>query len=1353
MTPRGKPTSKLRRTLMKKEKVADARKGIAIIFVFMMLIAAFVLLPQNFRSQAEKQANNQQIEKNDYFDIRTDKKSADVLINFRAAMGRSAVEVADQRDAFVRGEKSLKERIPTLKVEYNKELGNPEIIAPDVLQGRALMTAPSSGNRSEILRNFIKENNSLVGLSSEQIDNLKVTADYTNPNGELSFVRLEQFVNDIPVFRAEVRAGFNKQNAMFRVVNNLASNADYNSVSENFGEPLAAVEKAAQYIDYQLKDSDRQFDSKNSTELKAVFGEGDWATTAEKMYFPIEGGVLRPSWRVLNWQKGDAYYVIVDAETGTMLYRENITLSQTQSATYNVYATNNNLLKVMPNPAPLAAPGLLDPTLGTQGTLQARTDVTVIGNEAPYTFNNLGWINDNVNNGNGHTDGNNTEAGVDRNSPNGVDAVVAGTNRVFNFNYTPGAGPNNSGGDDPLTPAYQNGVSTNLFFVTNRYHDETYLLGFTEQARNFQNDNFGRGGAAADRISAEAQDNTSGTSACPTAPCFNNANFSTPADGGRGRMQMYLWNQPTPDRDGDLDAEIIVHELTHGLFGRLHNGTGGTQAGQMNEGNSDFFAHVMLSLNNDPINIVSTTGAYATLLLRGAGFTSNYYYGIRRFPKAVFAFTGGPNNRPHNPLTFRDIDPAQMNLTDGAFAPAFTGSATAVHDGGEIWSSMMWEVRAKLIARLGNVDGNRKVLQLAMDGMKVAPSNPTMIQERNAILAAAQANGNGADVGDIWAGFAVRGMGFSAANPTGNTVVEGFDLPNLVQTQNLTVSDSTGDNDGYPEPGENITVNIPITNNTGSTATGTTVQIVGGGTANYGTINNGQTVTQGVSFTVPNATNCGTTITLTININSSLGATSVTRIIIIGVPVTTYTENFDGAVAPTFPAGWTAVSVQSGVNFVNSPLNADTPANSAFAVDPTTVGGGTDLTSPSTAITAPAATVSFRNRFDTEGGWDGGALEISVNGGAFQDIITAGGRFVENGYNGSLGAGTNNPLANRSAWSGNSNGYITSTVQLPASAAGQNVQFKWRFGADDNTSGTGPNPGWYVDGVKVNGNYTCSLTPPITVRSRADFDGDGKTDLSVFRPSEGNWYLNRTTAGFVVGNWGLASDITTPDDFDGDGKTDIAVFRPSTGTWYILQSSTNTAAIANFGLSNDVPQSGDFDGDHKADIAVFRPSENVWYILKSGGGSTVAGFGAAGDVPVRGDYNGDGKTDIAVFRPSTNEWWISNSGGSVSVNSFGLAGDKPVPADYDGDNKDDVAIYRPSTGQWWMLRSSNGAVDVVSFGISTDIPVPGDYDGDGKDDQAVYRNGIWWMNQSTSGATNASFGLSSDIPAPKAYIP
>jgi hypothetical protein len=451
--------------------------------------------------------------------------------------------------------------------------------------------------------------------------------------------------------------------------------------------------------------------------------------------------------------------------------------------------------------------------------------------------------------------------------------------------------------------------------------------------------------------------------------------------------------------------------------------------------------------------------------------------------------------------------------------------------------------------------------------------------------------------------------------------------------------------------------------------------------------------------------------------------------------------------------------VQSGVNFVNSPLNPDSAPNSAFALDPATVGGGTDLTSPATPITATAATVSFRHRYDTEASWDGGALELSVNGGAFQDIITAGGRFIENGYDGMLGESSNNPLNNRNAWSGNSNGYKTTTVQLPANAAGQNVQFKWRFGADNNTAGQGANSGWYVDSVRVTGNYTCSFIPDVN-RTRADFDGDGKTDISVFRPSTGVWWLNRSTAGVGAVAWGVSTDIATPGYYDGDDKTDSAVFRPSQGLWYILRSSDLGYSVAPFGSAGDVPVTGDYDGDGRTDLAVFRPSNNVWYIANSGNGSyTIVQFGAAGDVPVRADYDGDRKTDIAIFRPSTGQWWINSSGGGVSVLNFGLSTDKPIVADYDGDNKDDVAVYRPSTGVYYWVNSSNGNISFLTIPTSwgspdpSDIPVPGDYDDDQFADFGLYRSGTWLINKTSTGSTRVEFGLGGDVPIPARYLP
>lgn len=230
------------------------------------------------------------------YDIRHHKsgETLDVLMNFRQSSNVDAATIADVRDRFVRGENTLKQTVPTLKIEYNKEFENPEVIAPDVLQGRAFLTAPSNAKRAEILRSFAMENNDLLALTDEQISRLKITADYTNPNGEISFARIEQVIDGIPVFRAEIRAGFNKEGAMFRAVNNLAPALEYERLSKNFGDPAEAVRRAADYINHELKPSDAAFNQTASTDLKAIFGQGDWATTAEKMYFPVEAGVARP---------------------------------------------------------------------------------------------------------------------------------------------------------------------------------------------------------------------------------------------------------------------------------------------------------------------------------------------------------------------------------------------------------------------------------------------------------------------------------------------------------------------------------------------------------------------------------------------------------------------------------------------------------------------------------------------------------------------------------------------------------------------------------------------------------------------------------------------------------------------------------------------------------------------------------------------------------------------------------------------------------------------------------------------------------------------------------------------------
>ncbi|MEP6944411.1 MAG: glycoside hydrolase domain-containing protein [Acidobacteriota bacterium] len=220
-------------------------------------------------------------------------------------------------------------------------------------------------------------------------------------------------------------------------------------------------------------------------------------------------------------------------------------------------------------------------------------------------------------------------------------------------------------------------------------------------------------------------------------------------------------------------------------------------------------------------------------------------------------------------------------------------------------------------------------------------------------------------------------------------------------------------------------------------------------------------------------------------------------------------------------------------------------------------------------------------------------------------------------------------------------------------------------------------------------------------------------------------------------------------DFDGDGRSDISVFRPSDGVWYVLSSIDQTFKGVAFGTSGDVIAPGDYDGDGKTDYCVFRPADGVWHMLNKAGIYSARAFGAAGDIPVPADYNGDGMTDLAVFRPSNGVWYIANSDSQGSYNfvHFGQSGDKPVPADYDGDGRTDFAVYRPSEGNWYILPSSGSGFYGIRFGVSTDLPAQGDYDGDGKADQAVFRDGTWFVLQSTAGFTAMQFGQAGDIPA------
>jgi len=276
----------------------------------------------------------------------------------------------------------------------------------------------------------------------------------------------------------------------------------------------------------------------------------------------------------------------------------------------------------------------------------------------------------------------------------------------------------------------------------------------------------------------------------------------------------------------------------------------------------------------------------------------------------------------------------------------------------------------------------------------------------------------------------------------------------------------------------------------------------------------------------------------------------------------------------------------------------------------------------------------------------------------------------------------------------------------------------------------------------------------------ADFDGDGKTDISVYR--SGTWFVNPSgapNAAFGV-QFGQAGDSTVPVDYDGDGKSDIAVWRPGNGFFYILNSQTNTVRAERFGQNGDNPTvSGDWDNDGKADLAVYRGGAQSFFYYRPSAQPNVSvvsiPWGTSGDTPIFGDFDGDRRLDAAIYRPNNNTFYVRQSSNGASLaRQWGKAQTDAIFAgDFDGDGKSDFAVQRFSgadAGTWYVAQSG-GTTRTFQWGLGSDVPVPADYDGDGRMDFAVFRrsNGTWYINRSGSGAAQYSvFGATSDFPLP-----
>lgn len=605
----------------------------------------------------------------------------------------------------------------------------------------------------------VREQLPALGLSAEDVADLRISDAYASRHNGVTHIYLQQHVNGIGIHNALIN------------VNVLPGGSILHSGSRAYGalakhdlaaEPVIAagqaVEFAAQDAGLDLVESLQILQMPAGDDRSVVFSDAGISLEpipARLVYAPDDRGQLRLAWRVEIYERSAQHYWVtfVDAERGTVLFKDDQVIHDRWDSLHA--PADSEIHSRVEAVAPRLRSNTSMPQTTADGSSYRVYEMpkehpndgprTVVSEPALAAASPFGWHDTNGAVGAEYTitRGNNVHAYQDSNnsnSPSG-DEPDGGPGLDFDFPLDLGQSPQQ----------YVDAAVVNLFYWNNLHHDLSYVRGFDEAAGNFQVNNYGNGGVGGDDVRAEAQDG-GGT---------NNANFFTPNDGSRPRMQMYIWTQTSPHRDGDLDAGIILHEYGHGISIRQTGGPNNSSclsnSEQAGEGWSDWQSLIYTAVASDTATTNRGVGTYA-----------------------LGQPVDGPGIRAYPYNTDMGIDPRTY---------ADTQSATVPHGVGSIWTAMLWEMYWNLVDEYGfNPDfyadwdqgGNLLAMQLVNDGLKLQPCNPGFVDGRDAILAADQALTGGANQCLIWEAFAKRGLGYSADQGSSNSNVdnaEAFDLP------------------------------------------------------------------------------------------------------------------------------------------------------------------------------------------------------------------------------------------------------------------------------------------------------------------------------------------------------------------------------------------------------------------------------------------------------------------------------------------------------------------------------------------------------------------------------------------------